>query len=161
MSRIWDSSKDLVVSADMTAGSLQESRSQDLPMLLLVRMVTRIMPKKFDEEENVKEESMEVDGPPEERLRHVLFDYILTNFPARLAFLLTKGFMHLFLFLLSRERLALAWMNEEWFNDRLRRTEDPDWVSPRCFDRVVTVLPDSSDQTTSSGLKTSFRRMSL
>ena len=86
MTRIWDSSKGLIISADMTAGSLQESRSQDLPMLLLVRMVTRSIPEKFEEEKDVKEDSMEVDDTPrDERLRHVLFDYILTNFPARSA----------------------------------------------------------------------------
>ena len=84
MTRIWNSSKDVVVSTDMVAGSLQEARSQELPMLLLVRMITRTTREQPEEKEEGKGEPMEVDDPPrDERLRHVLFDYILTNFPAR------------------------------------------------------------------------------
>ena len=28
-----------------------------------------------------------------------------------------------------RIRLATAWMNEEWYNDQIRMSIDPDWVS--------------------------------
>lgn len=128
MTRIWESSKDLVVSSDVTAGPLQESRSQDLWMLLLVRMLTRSSPGKVEEEEPVeeKEELMEVDNlPRHERVRHILFDYIMSNFPAR-------------------EGLALTWMNEEWYNDRLRRADDPDWVSSHLQTPATLFLTSST-----------------
>ena len=28
----------------------------------------------------------------------------------------------------TRIRLATTWMNEEWYNDRIRRQQDRDWV---------------------------------
>ena len=50
----------------------------------------------------------------------------VTMFPdlvvARRAMLITSfGNVH-------RVRLATAWMNEEWYNDRMRSSSDPNWV---------------------------------
>ena len=56
-------------------------------MLLLVRMVTRVDPEAKGEESNAEDEksgSMDVDKVPRrERIRRILFDYILVDFPSR------------------------------------------------------------------------------
>lgn len=59
-------------------------------MLLLVRMVTRVDPEEEEEakgeESNADEKSgsMEVDKVPRrERIRQILFDYVLVDFPSR------------------------------------------------------------------------------
>ena len=32
----------------------------------------------------------------------------------------------------DRVQLATAWMNEEWYNDRIRGSSDPNWVCTPC-----------------------------
>ncbi|KAI6112643.1 Symplekin tight junction protein C terminal-domain-containing protein [Pisolithus sp. B1] len=44
----------------------------------------------------------------QDALRQILCEYIMDDFPARL-------------------RLAITWMNEEWYNDRIRSAADPNW----------------------------------
>ena len=132
MSRIWDASESFQpppTDMSLSTGSLQEAQSQDLWMLLLVRTVTRAVPDEKDKRE--KEGNMEVDElSKNDKIRQVLFDYIMTNFPAR-------------------ENLALTWMNEEWYNDRIRRTEDPELVNTAFTLLVVLCLPNvTSNQTT-------------
>ena len=79
---------------EASSSSCQPSRgalSQDLWMLLLVRMVTRVDPEEEEEakgeESNAEDEksgSMDVDKVPRrERIRQILFDYILVDFPSR------------------------------------------------------------------------------
>lgn len=85
MERIW-AGKDELKSSDV----LQLERGispQDLSMLLLVRMVTRVLPVERDsEDDNDEEKPPTTDIAPvskQERVRQTLFDYILTDFPSR------------------------------------------------------------------------------
>lgn len=39
-----------------------------------------------------------------------------------------------------RVRLATAWMNEEWYNDRIRSGSDPNWVSILFSLQTLTAL---------------------
>ncbi|KAI5124287.1 hypothetical protein M0805_005134 [Coniferiporia weirii] len=147
MSRIWNASNELITSADSIPSVHQPERSassQDLWMLLLVRMITRVVPSEMDGDkvdENGAEgshddikDSMEVDTlSRQERIRQTLFDYVMTDFPAR-------------------ERLAIIWMNEEWYNDKIRSSRDPDWRPnyPTWVQKLVTAyepLIDSKHRT--------------
>ncbi|KAH8111033.1 Symplekin tight junction protein C terminal-domain-containing protein [Phellopilus nigrolimitatus] len=140
MSRIWDTSSDLTPTGEAMSTShqlVQSAPSQDLWMLLLVRMITRLTPPTEDgdvQNEEDKTNSMEVDTiSRQERIRQTLFDYIMTDFPAR-------------------ERLAIIWMNEEWYNDKLRSARNPDWHQnyPIWVQKIVTVyepLIDAKDRT--------------
>jgi symplekin len=89
MLRIWDTSRDFVPassSSEIASGSLQETRSQDLWMLLLVRLLTRSRPDTQEEEKDEEEAEggMEVDQiSKHDRVRELLFDYVLNNFPAK------------------------------------------------------------------------------
>ncbi|KAH9935928.1 Symplekin tight junction protein C terminal-domain-containing protein [Epithele typhae] len=101
---------------DMEPADASKTSPADMWMLILVRMVTRVsQPPSMDmqEDEDAKEEEGVVANRSElqerqERLRHRLVEYITADFPGRV-------------------RLATAWMNEEWYNDRIRRLQDRDW----------------------------------
>ena len=93
MARIWETSKDLVPPSETALQTRQPSQgasSQDLWMLLLVRMITRADPDEIESgkgkesSEDEKSETMEVDTPSgADRIRQTLFDYILTDFRTR------------------------------------------------------------------------------
>ncbi|KAH9995475.1 Symplekin tight junction protein C terminal-domain-containing protein [Russula vinacea] len=106
--RIWQSSGDLAV-GPQTGG-------QDMWMLLLVRMITRVVDPEEDGKGKAKTDGavnritgLDADAEMDEemvqlyerqdRLRRVLCDYIMADFSGRI-------------------RLATAWMNEEWYNDQ-------------------------------------------
>ena len=110
-----------------SAGAL----SDDMWMLLIVRMITRVtepvvgMPRNGDMSNAEDEQPVDV-ASRQDRLRQVLCDYIMADFPSRYTFL------HLgassFLTCSSRLRLATTWMNEEWYNDRIRNENGTNWV---------------------------------
>ncbi|KAI0272578.1 Symplekin tight junction protein C terminal-domain-containing protein [Gloeopeniophorella convolvens] len=111
VSRLWQSSGDLAV-GPQTGG-------QDLWMLLLVRMITRVVdPENGKGKARADSEDKDVDAEMDEetvelyerqdRLRRVLCDYIMADFSGRI-------------------RLASTWMNEEWYNDQVRLSTDNDW----------------------------------
>lgn len=132
MARIWDTGGELTVVSEPTLNSHQPGQGalpQDLWMLLLVRMVTRAAAENKDIVEN--EQTMDVieSLSREDRIRQVLFDYILTDFPSRFVYLLIHRRLRLIILIFLRERLAIIWMNEEWYNDRLRKSKDPEYVS--------------------------------
>lgn len=144
MSRIWDTSRELVPASDVASRTHQPSQgasSRDLWMLLLVRMITRADPEEEHAEkggdgetEDERPESMEVDTTSRrERIRQTLFEYIVSNFPAR-------------------ERLAVTWMNEEWYNDKIKGAKYPDWYPayPLWVQKLVTAyepMIDTKDRT--------------
>ncbi|KAH9160770.1 Symplekin tight junction protein C terminal-domain-containing protein [Lactarius sanguifluus] len=114
--RIWQSSGDLAIG--------QHDGGRDLWMLLLVRMITRVVDpedsrgkskaggegegnKSVDADVDMDEEMVEL-YERQDRLRKVLCDYIMVDFSGRI-------------------RLATTWMNEEWYNDRVRLLSDNDW----------------------------------
>ncbi|KAJ8521574.1 hypothetical protein ONZ45_g1743 [Pleurotus djamor] len=106
MKRIWngaDEARQSEVGSDRIGGSQQE-----IWMLLIIRMITRSAEPPDDSPEPKEEDSEEV-VPFEgrhDRLRQILCDYIMADFPSRI-------------------RLASTWMNEEWYNDRIRLSKDP------------------------------------
>ncbi|CAK5273974.1 unnamed protein product [Mycena citricolor] len=78
-------------------------------MLLVIRLVTRPVNPPLEDEESADQAASVVSlTVSQDRLRQKLCDYIMTDFPARI-------------------RLATAWMNEEWYNDRIQSQADPDW----------------------------------
>ncbi|GJJ11108.1 hypothetical protein Clacol_005339 [Clathrus columnatus] len=88
---------------------------QEMWILLLVRMVTRAKPVEEqeasdddDSNNSKKEEEAGQEIKEDLEIRETLCDYILDDFP-------------------SRVRIASVWMNEEWFNDRLRLQYNPRW----------------------------------
>ncbi|OCH93643.1 hypothetical protein OBBRIDRAFT_885314 [Obba rivulosa] len=117
LSRIWDGAKDLAPSEP--AGELSEapgSSASDMWMLLIVRLITRVTdpaPPTGEEGTPAQKEELGSDAVSElyahqDRLRQTLCDYIIADFPGRV-------------------RLATTWMNEEWYNDRLRLGIDRNW----------------------------------
>ncbi|KIM53908.1 hypothetical protein SCLCIDRAFT_1222437 [Scleroderma citrinum Foug A] len=108
--RICDGAKELEYS---TAASSSHTAG-DMWMLLIVRMVTRVAMPPGSETPNEEAESSDAESrltafySCQDALRQTLCEYILANFPARL-------------------RLATTWMNEEWYNDRIRTAADPNW----------------------------------
>ncbi|KAA1468855.1 hypothetical protein DENSPDRAFT_863857 [Dentipellis sp. KUC8613] len=115
VSRIWGSAADMAPAGAATG-------AQEMWMLLIVRMVTRVVDP-ADVGEGGMEEDGDVDGEGkkeeeedavavlyerQDRLRRVLLDYIMDDFSGRI-------------------RLATTWMNEEWYNDQIRMSKDPDW----------------------------------
>ncbi|KAF8518981.1 Symplekin tight junction protein C terminal-domain-containing protein [Hysterangium stoloniferum] len=82
----------------------------DMWMLLLVRMVTRVSGySRLDDEAGLKAEVVEklVDRRNQDT-RETLYNYVIEDFCAR-------------------TRLATLWLNEEWYNDRIRRKLDSNW----------------------------------
>ncbi|KAG6381608.1 hypothetical protein JVT61DRAFT_206 [Boletus reticuloceps] len=89
----------------------------DMRMLLIVRMMTRVAEPAADvPKDQVKlgreEEQFAEFSSRQDKLRQVLCDYIMADFPSRL-------------------RLATTWMNEEWYNDRIRVANGSNWVRTR------------------------------
>ena len=96
MARIWETSFDEPPPSDIALHPGQGASPHDMWMLLLVRMITRIsLPKPQSEDEDMSEETQKVEeerslasmeedtAARQERIRTILFDYIMTNFPAR------------------------------------------------------------------------------
>ncbi|KAH7914854.1 Symplekin tight junction protein C terminal-domain-containing protein [Hygrophoropsis aurantiaca] len=113
VTRIWDGAEELRTGAEDSSSS--SASPTDMWMLLIVRMITRVTDPKageMDHDETAKsptEDETALDFySRQDKLRQTLCDYIMGDFPARL-------------------QLATAWMNEEWYNDRIRRMRDPDW----------------------------------
>ncbi|KAJ4473814.1 Symplekin tight junction protein C terminal-domain-containing protein [Lentinula aciculospora] len=88
----------------------------DMWMLLVVRMFTRVAepPPELDHSSDGEDAPMENDKDimlfyeKQDRLRRILCDYIMSDFPGRV-------------------RLATTWMNEEWYNDQIRLERNPKW----------------------------------
>ncbi|KAF9245242.1 Symplekin tight junction protein C terminal-domain-containing protein [Melanogaster broomeanus] len=85
----------------------------DMWMLLIVRMITRVAVPETEAPHNEDELGQDDDKlidfySRQDKLRRSLCDYIMSDFPSRL-------------------RLAITWMNEEWYNDRIRIGSDPNW----------------------------------
>ncbi|KAG8889606.1 hypothetical protein FRB98_003668 [Tulasnella sp. 332] len=91
-------------------------------VLLLVRMTTRGPAADMGD----GAESGSVVFSPRQDIRKILCDYVLDDFTERYLGL-TYGLMHYESLWISRSRLATIWMNEEWYNDVIRREEDPNW----------------------------------
>ncbi|KAL4250329.1 hypothetical protein ABKN59_005891 [Abortiporus biennis] len=117
--RLWEGAKDLIPTDFALDLETQGVSGADMWMLLLIRLVTRVAdpaPTPPDPgDEPMDTDSREVNSQlvsdiyaHQDRLRQTLCEYIMDDFPGRL-------------------RLATAWMNEEWYNDRIRRQQDPDW----------------------------------
>ncbi|KAI0050978.1 hypothetical protein FA95DRAFT_1555019 [Auriscalpium vulgare] len=113
MARIWGSSSDLSDGSSAGVGM----GPQDLWMLLIVRMITRVVDPderldkgkgKAEDGEGEEEDEMLVLYERQDRLRRTLCDYIMADFSGRI-------------------RLATTWMNEEWYNDEVRLSRDADW----------------------------------
>ncbi|KAJ7281804.1 Symplekin tight junction protein C terminal-domain-containing protein [Mycena rebaudengoi] len=109
--RIWDGSEDFKSNGEaLPADSIQAGGNSptELWMLLIVRLVTRVAepPVSLDDGGDGVVVSDFYEG--QDRLRQTLCEYIMSDFPARI-------------------RLATTWMNEEWYNDRIRLAEDRDW----------------------------------
>ncbi|KAI0352302.1 hypothetical protein OH77DRAFT_1523357 [Trametes cingulata] len=102
------------------AGDGSRTSPADMWMLLLVRMVTRVSDPAAEGAEGQEQEEQEGKGEEgavvrrsdiyerQDRLRHALCEYIMADFSGRV-------------------RLATTWMNEEWYNDRIRRQQDREW----------------------------------
>ncbi|KAH9846038.1 Symplekin tight junction protein C terminal-domain-containing protein [Lenzites betulinus] len=116
LTRIRDGAKELASNEPADVGDGPRSSSADMWMLLLVRMVTRVSDPgetQEDDEEGAKDGERAVVRRSEiyerqDRLRHALCEYIMSDFPGRV-------------------RLATTWMNEEWYNDRIQRQQDRAW----------------------------------
>ncbi|KAG0709256.1 Symplekin tight junction protein C terminal-domain-containing protein [Suillus ampliporus] len=109
--RIWDGTEEL--KADSIVPSPWPGASPtDMWMLLIVRMITRVAHLDGDqrpEDGDATKVSQALDFySRQDNLRQTLCDYIMADFPSRL-------------------RLVTTWMNEEWYNDRIRMADDPDW----------------------------------
>lgn len=105
---------------------VQQMGSAELWLLLVVRLVSRTQTLRFvsssngngegdgedvkKEEENEGEIEWEEVYERQDRLRRILCDFVLADFAGRVG-------------------LATAWMNEEWYNDRLRKERDRNFVS--------------------------------
>ncbi|RPD64406.1 hypothetical protein L226DRAFT_506092 [Lentinus tigrinus ALCF2SS1-7] len=120
ITRIREGAKELVsheAMLDAADAMALRTTPADMWMLLLVRMVTRVVDPSAGEAlaEDLKPEENAVINRSEiyerqDRLRHALCEYIMSDFSGRI-------------------RLATTWMNEEWYNDRVQQTQDPDWQS--------------------------------
>ncbi|KDQ61760.1 hypothetical protein JAAARDRAFT_204204 [Jaapia argillacea MUCL 33604] len=115
LTRIREGALDLGVNQEL-AGSADWTKSSapEMWMLLLVRMVTRLALPNSDSDsedaaskDDAEDASQELDlFSRQDRLRRRLCDYIMADFSGRI-------------------RLAITWMNEEWYNDQIR--ESADW----------------------------------
>ncbi|KAJ2915453.1 hypothetical protein MD484_g4945, partial [Candolleomyces efflorescens] len=118
LTRIWDGAEELKEFAETIPAdsSLAGGNSAtELWMLLIVRMITRVAqppetpPDPAESKEDEQKEAVIHDFyVRQDQLRQTLCEYIMTDFPARV-------------------RLATTWMNEEWYNDRIRLDKDPNW----------------------------------
>ncbi|OJA10681.1 hypothetical protein AZE42_01046 [Rhizopogon vesiculosus] len=112
--RIGDEAEELNVDSAVSS-QWPDASPTDMWMLLIVRMVTRVA--HFDDglSEDGGDETKDSEDKKaldlysrQDNLRQTLCDYIMADFPSRL-------------------RLVTTWMNEEWYNDRIRMADDPDW----------------------------------
>jgi symplekin len=100
---------------------------------LIIRMITRVAePPKEESSEEPEGGKEEAAVQPfmferQEKQRQALLTYIMTDFPARYGWHPLRKIDGLIS--ASRIHLASAWMNEEWYNDRIRSEADPSWVS--------------------------------
>jgi symplekin len=118
-SRIWNEAEDEEAAVDVT------TEASDMWMLVLVRMITRVAePPSMLEEET--EENKVNRYEKQDRLRQTMCDYIMADFPRRYV---CDWNGRLFTKRICRLRLATTWMNEEWYNDRIRSDKDRNWVS--------------------------------
>ncbi len=89
MARIWGSYGELMSMNDPGLSVARGSSPQDLWMILLVRMITRSASQDPAAEQdgndsNDKDVSMDLVVPSRhEKIRQILFEYIMTDFPAR------------------------------------------------------------------------------
>ncbi|OSD03106.1 hypothetical protein PYCCODRAFT_296574 [Trametes coccinea BRFM310] len=152
ITRIRESGKELVAHEPGThdpSDPANRTAAADMWMLLLVRMVTRVSDPAADAGlEDASEEGKDEDGAVvrkseiyerQDRLRHALCDYIMADFSGRV-------------------RLATTWMNEEWYNDRIRRQQDRDW-QPNYETWLNQVI--AAYQTHTDGKDRSFSRFLL
>ncbi|KAG7444313.1 uncharacterized protein BT62DRAFT_970937 [Guyanagaster necrorhizus] len=121
--RIWTGAEEIRASF-VDAGVSPDSQivsargATDMTMLLLVRMITRVAKppvevdedgdEKMKEKESENEDAVDAYYERQDQMRQALCDYIMSDFPSRI-------------------RLATTWMNEEWYNDRIRSVRDPTW----------------------------------
>jgi symplekin len=105
---------------------VQQMGSAELWLLLVVRLVSRTQTLRpistgdgsgeaeaehvKKEEENEEDVEWEEVYERQDRMRRMLCDFVLADFAGRVG-------------------LATAWMNEEWYNDRLRKERDRNFVS--------------------------------
>ncbi|CDO73286.1 hypothetical protein BN946_scf185008.g48 [Trametes cinnabarina] len=152
ITRIRDEGKELIA---YDSGTLDPSdpanrtAAADMWMLLLVRMITRVSDPAADAGAvDTQEEGKSEDGAltrksdiyeRQDRLRHTLCDYIMADFSGRV-------------------RLATTWMNEEWYNDRIRRQHDRAW-QPNYETWLNQVI--AAYQTHTDGRDRSFSRFLL
>lgn len=76
MARIWSSHGGFVAMNDLSLSTARGSSPEDLWMIILVRMITRSVP---------SDPTSEQQGEPIdlEKIRETLFNYVMTDFPAR------------------------------------------------------------------------------
>ncbi|KAI9064047.1 hypothetical protein FKP32DRAFT_1714615 [Trametes sanguinea] len=152
IARIREGGKELVAYEPGTldpSDPANRTAAADMWMLLLVRMVTRVSDPAADTGlEDAPEDGKNEDGAVvrkseiyerQDRLRHALCDYIMADFSGRV-------------------RLATTWMNEEWYNDRIRRQHDREW-QPNYETWLNQVI--AAYQTHTDGKDRSFSRFLL
>ena len=126
--RICDGGQELEeTSHTLSAGTF----SDDMWILLIVRMITRVAEANPDashgeDKSNGEEEQFAEFSSRQDKLRQALCDYIMLDFPSRYGFHRFGGSP--VITVSSRLRLATAWMNEEWYNDRIRIGTGANWV---------------------------------
>jgi len=140
VSRIWNGADELKTSGEIPAESSLAGGNSPTEMwvLLLVRMVTRVAEPLPPDDEGMDEDGTAKEGDGDvvhdfyarqDQLRQTLCDYIMSDFPARCVRIHGISFRLLMLLYCSvRIRLATTWMNEEWYNDRIRLAKDRNWV---------------------------------
>ncbi|QRW17189.1 symplekin [Rhizoctonia solani] len=108
VARIWDAGEE-VLGRDVKGGSevAVGLPPEEMWMLLIVRMISRganggrVKDEGGDDRALVHNLAFREDG-----MRQMLLDYLLGDFNGRI-------------------RLAIVWMNEEWYNDRIQAKHDP------------------------------------
>ncbi|CAE6446197.1 unnamed protein product [Rhizoctonia solani] len=108
VSRIWDAGEE-VLGREVRAGGGDTAVGlppEEMWMLLVVRMISRgagagRVKDEGDDRSLVHNLAFREDG-----MRQMLLDYVLADFSGRM-------------------KLAIVWMNEEWYNDRIQAKQDP------------------------------------
>ncbi|CAE6440409.1 unnamed protein product [Rhizoctonia solani] len=108
VSRIWDAGEEVLGREVRAAGgeTAVGLPPEEMWMLLVVRMISRgagagRVKDEGDDRSLVHNLAFREDG-----MRQMLLDYLLADFSGRM-------------------RLAIVWMNEEWYNDRIQAKRDP------------------------------------
>jgi len=122
----------------------------DMWMLLIVRMITRVahiddgLPEDEGNETQVSEEQKTLElYSRQDNLRQTLCNYVMADFPSRYE-LHCASLWSLTIFRLP---LITIWMNEEWYNDRIRMADDPDWVSAMSLLFLISLVQYNSPAT--------------